>query len=73
MSLDKVAWRDDMIMRAFAGAFAGVVVAALVPAPHFALAALGGCLSGIAFGLVALPIKALLVRLRERRRLTKKE
>jgi Zn-dependent protease with chaperone function len=73
MSFDKDAWVDDMITQVFGGAIAGVAGASLVPQPDFALAAIGGGLSGLAFGLLTEPIKSLLSRLRERRRSKDKE
>lgn len=67
MSFDKSEWIDEMITRAIAGAVTGVVGTSMVPHPAYGLAAIVGSLSGLTFGAIALPIKSLLRRLRERR------
>ena len=73
MSFDRNEWVDDMVTQAVGGAVAGMVGASMVPRPALGFAAIAGALSGLAFGIVALPVKAILGRWRDRRRLEEKE
>ena len=68
MKFDSGEWTNDMITRIVAGAFAGVVGAAMLPHPALGRAALVGGLSGLAFGVLFLPVQWLLRRFRDRHR-----